>query len=103
MSLYELREIAKRQQEYIGSQQKLILSREAKLQYLKQASASNVIKDQQLKVNRLRDSVDIQEGKLRKLKALRGQMMQINNNNHATSKLMFLLIHNCRLIVFCFI
>ena len=103
MSLYELREIAKRQQEYIGSQQKLILSREAKLQYLKQASASNVIKDQQLKVNRLRDSVDIQEGKLRKLKALRGHMMQINNNNHATSKLMFLLIHNCRLIVFCFI
>lgn len=98
MSLYELREIAKRQQEYIGTQQKLILSIEAKLKHLKETSVSSKINDQQMKVNKLRDTVNIQETRLRQLKALRGQVKQINNNNHGTRNFFVQNFDSCLLI-----
>ena len=86
MNLYELRKMAKHQQDYIESQQELIMSREQTLKYLKQTTSNNKLLEHQSKVNLLRDSVSSQDVRLRQLRALRGQMMQIKSNNNATSK-----------------
>ncbi|XP_052768661.1 apoptosis-stimulating of p53 protein 2-like isoform X2 [Mya arenaria] len=82
MTLSELQEMAARQQQQIESQQQILVAKEQRLKYLKQQEQ----KQQQLasendRLRRLRDKVEAQESKLRKLRALRGQVEQHKASN----------------------
>ncbi|KAL4237493.1 hypothetical protein ACF0H5_002208 [Mactra antiquata] len=82
MTLSELQEMAARQQHQIESQQQILVAKEQRLKYLKQQEQ----KQQQLasendRLRKLRDKVEAQEMKLKKLRALRGQAEQQKASN----------------------
>ncbi|XP_033874556.2 apoptosis-stimulating of p53 protein 2a isoform X4 [Acipenser ruthenus] len=82
MTLSELQEMAKRQQQEIDAQQQLLASKEQRLRYLKmhdkrqQQQAS-----EQDKLQRLREIAENQEAKLKKVRALKGHVEQKRLSN----------------------
>ncbi|XP_046698865.1 apoptosis-stimulating of p53 protein 2a isoform X1 [Silurus meridionalis] len=82
MTLAELQEMATRQQQQIDAQQQLLSSKEQRLRYLKQ---QDQMKQQQVseqeKLQRLRENVDKQEARLKKVRALKGQVEQKRISN----------------------
>ena len=90
MTLSELQDMAARQQHQIESQQQILVAKEQRLKYLKQQEQ----KQQQLasendRLRKLRDKVEAQEMKLKKLRALRGQVEQHKANNGNLSELIY--------------
>ncbi|KAK6183377.1 hypothetical protein SNE40_010872 [Patella caerulea] len=86
LTLNELQEMAAKQQQQIESQQQVLVAKEQRLKYLKQQE----YKHQQLstehdRLRRLRDKVEAQEMKLKKLRALQGQVDQQNNKTAAAN------------------
>ncbi|KAB5518426.1 hypothetical protein PHYPO_G00165740 [Pangasianodon hypophthalmus] len=82
MTLAELQEMAARQQQQIDAQQQLLASKEQRLRYLKQ---QDQMKQQQAseqeKLQRLRENVEKQEARLKKVRALKGQVEQKRISN----------------------
>ncbi|KAK2865708.1 hypothetical protein Q7C36_001764 [Tachysurus vachellii] len=82
MTLGELQEMATRQQQQIDAQQQLLASKEQRLRYLKQ---QDQMKQQQAseqeKLQRLRENVEKQEARLKKVRALKGQVEQKRMSN----------------------
>ncbi|TSP25426.1 Apoptosis-stimulating of p53 protein 2 [Bagarius yarrelli] len=82
MTLAELQEMATRQQQQIDAQQQLLASKEQRLRYLKQ---QDQMKQQQTseqeKLQRLRENVEKQEARLKKVRALKGQVEQKRISN----------------------
>ena len=82
MSLYELRELATRQQERIETTQKVIANREHKLKYLKQdQNLTHAITEYDNNLHRLKESISAQELKLRQLRALKAQVQKQRGSN----------------------
>ncbi|XP_044747799.1 apoptosis-stimulating of p53 protein 2 isoform X2 [Coccinella septempunctata] len=82
LTLSELREMACRQQSQIDSQHQLLAAKEQRLRYLKEQEARQQrVQAESERLRRLRDRVDAQELKLRKLRALRGQVDHQKQNN----------------------
>lgn len=91
LTLSELREMACRQQAQIESQHQLLAAKEQRLRYLKEQEARQQrVQAESERLKRLRDRVDAQELKLRKLRALRGQVDHQKQNNISLSKYRFL-------------
>ncbi|CAM1293879.1 PPP1R13B (predicted) [Pycnogonum litorale] len=86
LTLGELQEMAAHQQQQIDSQQQLLVAKEQRLKYLKQQEFHH----QQMstdtdKLKALRDRVETQELKLRKLRAIQGQVDQQKVNSTGLS------------------
>ncbi|KAK9870749.1 hypothetical protein WA026_009711 [Henosepilachna vigintioctopunctata] len=82
LTLSELREMACRQQSQIDSQHQLLAAKEQRLRYLKEQEARQQrVQAESERLRRLRDRVDAQELKLRKLRALRGQVDHHKQSN----------------------
>ena len=87
LTLSELQEMACRQQHQIDSQHQLLVAKEQRLRFLKQQEARHhQVAAENERLRRLRDRVEAQELKLRKLRALRGQVDQNKLNNASLSK-----------------
>lgn len=75
LTLGELRAMALRQQQQIDTQHQLLCAREQRLRYLKQQEArQHQVAVEGERLRRLRERVEAQELKLRRLRALRGQL-----------------------------
>ncbi|KAI5741966.1 hypothetical protein M8J77_001587 [Diaphorina citri] len=86
LTLGELEDMAVRQQAQIDSQRQLIAAKEQRLRFLKQHEARHQqVAAEHERLRRLRDRVEQQELKLRKLRALRGQVDQNKMNNISLS------------------
>ncbi|XP_077288148.1 ankyrin-repeat, SH3-domain, and Proline-rich-region containing Protein isoform X5 [Arctopsyche grandis] len=84
LTLGELRAMALRQQQQIDCQHQLLAAREQRLRFLKQQEARHhQVAAENERLRRLRERVEAQELKLRRLRALRGQLDQTNLNNVA--------------------
>ncbi|XP_066518391.1 apoptosis-stimulating of p53 protein 2a isoform X2 [Hoplias malabaricus] len=82
MTLAELQEMAARQQQQIDAQQQLLASKEQRLRYLKQQEQRQQQQaSEQEKLQRLRDNVEKQESRLKKVRALKGQVEQKRISN----------------------
>uniref|UniRef100_A0A8C5CIP7 Tumor protein p53 binding protein, 2a n=1 Tax=Gadus morhua TaxID=8049 RepID=A0A8C5CIP7_GADMO len=82
MTLAELQEMAARQQQQIEAQQQLLATKEQRLRYLKQQEQRQQQQaSEQEKLQRLRDNVENQEGRLKKVRALKGQVEQKRLSN----------------------
>ncbi|XP_061796755.1 apoptosis-stimulating of p53 protein 2a isoform X2 [Nerophis lumbriciformis] len=82
MTLAELQEMAARQQQQIEAQQQLLASKEQRLRYLKQQEQRQQHQaSEQEKLQRLRDNIDNQESRLKKVRALKGQVEQKRLSN----------------------
>ncbi|XP_076317257.1 apoptosis-stimulating of p53 protein 1-like isoform X3 [Tachypleus tridentatus] len=86
LTLAELREMAARQQQQIEAQQQLLVAKEQRLKFLKQQEVRHHHGAQTTEGDRLRylrERVEGQEQKLRRLRALRNQVDQqrVNNGN----------------------
>lgn len=82
--------MACRQQAQIDSQHQLLTAKEQRLRYLKdQEARQQRVQAETERLRRLRDRVDAQELKLRKLRALRGQVDHHKQNNISLSKYLF--------------
>lgn len=91
LTLSELREMACRQQAQIDSQHQLLAAKEQRLRYLKEQEARQQrVQAESERLRRLRDRVDAQELKLRKLRAIRGQVDHQKQNNLSLSKYMYM-------------
>ncbi|XP_057200496.1 protein phosphatase 1, regulatory subunit 13Ba isoform X3 [Triplophysa rosa] len=75
LTLSELQEMAMRQQQQIEAQQQMLIAKEQRLQYLKQQGPrqGHSVPESE-KLQRLRERVDSQEAKLKKVRAMRGQV-----------------------------
>ncbi|XP_019121929.1 apoptosis-stimulating of p53 protein 1 isoform X2 [Larimichthys crocea] len=76
LTLSELQEMATRQQQQIEAQQQMLVAKEQRLRYLHQGGRSNQGQTQSEaeKLQRLKERVDTQEAKLKKIRAMRGQV-----------------------------
>ncbi|XP_037551274.1 apoptosis-stimulating of p53 protein 1 [Nematolebias whitei] len=76
LTLSELQEMATRQQQQIEAQQQMLIAKEQRLRYLQQGGRSNQGQTQSEaeKLQRLKERVDTQEAKLKKIRAMRGQV-----------------------------
>ncbi|KAM4723729.1 apoptosis-stimulating of p53 protein 1-like isoform 2-T2 [Anableps anableps] len=76
LTLSELQEMATRQQQQIEAQQQMLIAKEQRLRYLQQGSRSNPGQTQPEaeKLQRLKERVETQEAKLKKIRAMRGQV-----------------------------
>ncbi|ETN63022.1 hypothetical protein AND_005276 [Anopheles darlingi] len=75
LSAAELRLMAMRQQQQIDTQQQMLAAKEQRLRFLKtQESRAAVTVAETERLHRLRERVEAQESKLRRLRALRGQV-----------------------------
>uniref|UniRef100_A0A4W4EGG2 Ras-associating domain-containing protein n=1 Tax=Electrophorus electricus TaxID=8005 RepID=A0A4W4EGG2_ELEEL len=82
MTLAELQEMAARQQQQIDAQQQLLASKEQRLRHLKQQEHRQQQQAaEQEKLQRLRDNVQKQEARLKKVRALKGQVEQKRISN----------------------
>uniref|UniRef100_A0A674A1I2 Tumor protein p53 binding protein, 2a n=1 Tax=Salmo trutta TaxID=8032 RepID=A0A674A1I2_SALTR len=86
MTLAELQEMAARQQQQIDAQQHLLASKEQRLRYLKQQEERQQQQQQQQasdqeKLRRLRENVENQETRLKKVRALKGHVEQKRLSN----------------------
>lgn len=87
LTLSELREMACRQQQQIDTQHQLLAAKEQRLRYLKEQEARHQrVAAENERLRRLRERVEAQELKLRKLRALRGQVDHNKQNNASLSK-----------------
>ena len=99
MTLSELQDMAARQQQQIESQQQILVAKEQRLKYLKQQEQKQQhLASENDRLRKLRDKVEAQEMKLKKLQALRGQVEQHKANNGNLSK--FAYISKCFCISF---
>ncbi|XP_073725333.1 protein phosphatase 1, regulatory subunit 13Ba isoform X1 [Misgurnus anguillicaudatus] len=75
LTLSELQEMAMRQQQQIETQQQMLIAKEQRLRYLKQQDPrqGHSVPESE-KLQRLRERVDSQEAKLKKVRAMRGQV-----------------------------
>ncbi|XP_076156619.1 protein phosphatase 1, regulatory subunit 13Ba isoform X8 [Alosa pseudoharengus] len=75
LTLSELQEMASRQQQQIEAQQQMLVAKEQRLRYLKQQDGrSGQSVPEAEKLHRLKERVDSQEAKLKKVRAMRGQV-----------------------------
>ncbi|XP_042356604.1 apoptosis-stimulating of p53 protein 1-like isoform X3 [Plectropomus leopardus] len=76
LTLSELQEMATRQQQQIEAQQQMLVAKEQRLRYLHQGGRSNQGQTQSEaeKLQRLKERVETQEAKLKKIRAMRGQV-----------------------------
>uniref|UniRef100_A0A3B4BEC4 Uncharacterized protein n=1 Tax=Periophthalmus magnuspinnatus TaxID=409849 RepID=A0A3B4BEC4_9GOBI len=82
MTLAELQEMAARQQQQIEAQQQLLASKEQRLRYLKQQEQRQQQQaSEQEKLQRLRENIENQESRLKKVRALKGQVEQKRLSN----------------------
>ncbi|XP_017317067.2 apoptosis-stimulating of p53 protein 2a isoform X2 [Ictalurus punctatus] len=82
MTVAELQEMATRQQQQIDAQQQLLASKEQRLRYLKQQDQmKHQQASEQEKLQRLRENVEKQEARLKKVRALKGQVEQKRLSN----------------------
>lgn len=82
MTLAELQEMAARQQQQIETQQQLLASKEQRLRYLKQQEQRQQQQaSEQEKLQRLRENIENQEARLKKVRALKGQVEQKRLSN----------------------
>lgn len=82
MTLAELQEMAARQQQQIEAQQQLLASKEQRLRYLKQQEQRQQQQaSEQEKLQRLRENIENQEVRLKKVRALKGQVEQKRISN----------------------
>ncbi|XP_069548785.1 apoptosis-stimulating of p53 protein 2a isoform X2 [Brachyistius frenatus] len=82
MTLAELQEMATRQQQQIDAQQQLLASKEQRLRYLKQQEQRQQQQaSEQEKLQRLRENIENQETRLKKVRALKGQVEQKRLSN----------------------
>uniref|UniRef100_A0AAY4B3Q7 SH3 domain-containing protein n=1 Tax=Denticeps clupeoides TaxID=299321 RepID=A0AAY4B3Q7_9TELE len=75
LTLSELQEMATRQQQQIEAQQQMLVAKEQRLRYLKQQERrqQQAVSETE-KLQRLKERVDTQEAKLKKIRAMRGQV-----------------------------
>ncbi|XP_050668815.1 uncharacterized protein LOC126968057 isoform X5 [Leptidea sinapis] len=84
LTLGELRAMALRQQQQIDTQHQLLCAKEQRLRYLKQQEArQHQVAVEGERLRRLRERVEAQEQKLRRLRALRGQLDRNKQTNIA--------------------
>uniref|UniRef100_A0A1A7Z3I3 Tumor protein p53 binding protein, 2 n=1 Tax=Iconisemion striatum TaxID=60296 RepID=A0A1A7Z3I3_9TELE len=82
MTLAELQEMAARQQQQIEAQQQVLASKEQRLRYLKQQEQRQQQQaSEQEKLQRLRENIENQEARLKKVRALKGQVEQKRISN----------------------
>ncbi|CAL1270247.1 unnamed protein product [Larinioides sclopetarius] len=86
LSLADLRQMAARQQHQIEAHQQLLVAKEQRLKFLKQQEARHhqgqtAHAPDGDRLRHLRERVELQELKLRRLRALRGQVEQHKSNN----------------------
>uniref|UniRef100_A0A8C7G230 Protein phosphatase 1, regulatory subunit 13Ba n=1 Tax=Oncorhynchus kisutch TaxID=8019 RepID=A0A8C7G230_ONCKI len=75
LSLSELQEMATRQQQQIEAQQQMLVAKEQRLRYLKQQDhTQGQTASEAEKLQRLKERVESQEAKLKKIRAMRGQV-----------------------------
>uniref|UniRef100_A0A3Q1BFW8 SH3 domain-containing protein n=1 Tax=Amphiprion ocellaris TaxID=80972 RepID=A0A3Q1BFW8_AMPOC len=76
LTLSELQEMATRQQQQIEAQQQMLVAKEQRLRYLQQGGRPNQGQTQSEaeKLQRLKERVETQEAKLKKIRAMRGQV-----------------------------
>ncbi|XP_073783461.1 protein phosphatase 1, regulatory subunit 13Ba isoform X3 [Danio rerio] len=75
LTLSELQEMAMRQQQQIETQQQMLIAKEQRLRYLKQQDpCQGQSASESDKLQRLRERVENQEAKLKKVRAMRGQV-----------------------------
>ncbi|KAG7461288.1 hypothetical protein MATL_G00208480 [Megalops atlanticus] len=74
LTLLELQEMASRQQQQIEAQQQMLVAKEQRLRYLKQQEKKQQHSESEgEKLQRLKERVESQEAKLKKIRAMRGQ------------------------------
>ncbi|XP_053531648.1 protein phosphatase 1, regulatory subunit 13Bb isoform X4 [Ictalurus punctatus] len=75
LTLSELQEMATRQQQQIEAQQQILVAKEQRLRYLKQQERrqQQAVSETE-KLQRLKERVESQEAKLKKIRAMRGQV-----------------------------
>lgn len=83
LTLSDLQDLATRQQQQINAQQQLLVSKEQQLRYLKLQDQRQQQQDvsEQERLQQLRDNAQNQEAKLRRVRALRGQVEQKRLSN----------------------
>ncbi|XP_040891316.1 apoptosis-stimulating of p53 protein 2b [Toxotes jaculatrix] len=84
VTLSELQDLATRQQQQINAQQQLLASKEQRLRYLKlqdQQQQQHQEASEQERLRQLRENAHNQEAKLRRVRALRGQVEQKRLSN----------------------
>ncbi|XP_043930435.1 apoptosis-stimulating of p53 protein 1 isoform X2 [Protopterus annectens] len=75
LTLSELQEMATRQQQQIESQQQMLVAKEQRLRYLKQQERhQQQCVSESEKLQKLKERVESQEAKLKKIRAMRGQV-----------------------------
>ncbi|XP_077566928.1 protein phosphatase 1, regulatory subunit 13Bb isoform X2 [Stigmatopora nigra] len=75
LTLSELQEMASRQQQQIEAQQQMLVAKEQRLRYLKQQERRQQQSvSESDKLQRLKERVESQEAKLKKIRAMRGQV-----------------------------
>ncbi|XP_019911930.2 protein phosphatase 1, regulatory subunit 13Bb isoform X3 [Esox lucius] len=75
LTLSELQDMATRQQQQIEAQQQMLVAKEQRLRYLKQQERRQQQSvSESEKLQRLKDRVESQEAKLKKIRAMRGQV-----------------------------
>ncbi|RUS83016.1 hypothetical protein EGW08_009204 [Elysia chlorotica] len=86
LTLAELQEMASRQQQQLESQQQVLVAKEQRLKYLRQQEARHAqLASEGDRIRKMRERVESQELKLKKLRALRGQAQQYMANNGSLS------------------
>ncbi|GFR82601.1 apoptosis-stimulating of p53 protein 1 [Elysia marginata] len=82
LTLGELQEMASRQQQQLEAQQQVLVAKEQRLKYLRQQEARHAqLASEGDRIRKMRERVESQELKLKKLRALRGQAQQYMANN----------------------
>lgn len=76
LTLSELQEMATRQQQQIEAQQQMLVAKEQRLRYLQQGgrATQGQTQSEAEKLQRLKERVETQEAKLKKIRAMRGQV-----------------------------
>ncbi|XP_077994095.1 apoptosis-stimulating of p53 protein 2-like isoform X2 [Glandiceps talaboti] len=89
LTLTDLQEMATRQQQQIESQQQMLVAKEQRLKFLKQQEKKHQqIAAENDRLRKLREKVESQEQKLRKLRSIRGQVDGAKlDNSSLTSEL----------------
>uniref|UniRef100_A0A8D3BJH2 Tumor protein p53 binding protein, 2a n=1 Tax=Scophthalmus maximus TaxID=52904 RepID=A0A8D3BJH2_SCOMX len=96
MTLAELQEMATRQQQQIEAQQQLLSSKEQRLRYLKQQEQRQQQQaSEQEKLQRLRENIENQETRLKKVRALKGQVEQKRLSNGKLGELVKSRVDTC--------
>ena len=91
--------MALRQQQQIDSQHQLLATKEQRLRFLKQQEVRNAVANAEgERLRRLRERVEAQESKLRRLRALRGQVDLQKTYNVTLSKLQYIFIFHFHVV-----